>query len=46
MKTVVSVFAQKFCALACACAFVFALLSVNSTCLFTAYQPEVPKELI
>lgn len=45
MKTITNALSQKLCAFSCLCAFVLALMSVNSTCLFTAYQPDVPEEL-
>lgn len=45
MKTILNSLIWKFGSLACLLAMLTALISVNNTCCFTAYQPDVPENL-
>lgn len=45
MKKVIDKFVWKIGSLACLLAMLAALVSVNNTCCFTAYQPDVPEAL-
>ena len=45
MKKVMNLFAWKLGGAACLLAMLTALISVNNTCRFTAYQPDVPEGL-